>query len=459
MPENLEPSPLGDALRDLDNVFGKDRQVRNVEFTPETCPGLVSLIRSWLPVTTGLHIDQVALESLVRHVLEYGADRDEHNGLSQATAAGRRREADRVGVRSYLYLSRQPGESGAPINTGDRITLWKSDRAESPLMASKILRGRWASTQAKRYYDDDPIAPILSDRSGNAGRDQYFRRLTEDFEAFVLDRDAVRKYRREITVRSAEPTSKEKSSLELTVRIPRRVVDAAPLVAGLLVAVGAVALLVSILIGGEVDVRLQPALSETAAPTPQPSGWTVGWGPARELYDGHKDNAAPAFNNLASSDVGDQRNFVQIRNIQDDTPAGWSDNVWAEPGQAYVMRIFITNSATDGKSGKENVFRQIKDVRLVLGQSRREGGVDIYATLSASNATSVYDGASIHVLPEVQIKFDTSTLRILKSSPALASADIDGDVFSHSGGRLVGGAGTVTPGGQVVVEVTLRATN
>lgn len=450
---------MDDALEDFDYLFGKDQQVRNVEFTPETCPGLVSLIRSWLPKKTEIQVDQGVLDGVVRHALECGAGRDERQGLRPATAAGRRREADRVGVRSYLYLSEQSGESGAPVSAEDRITLWESDQAESPKMVSKVLRGRWASTEAKRFYENDPLVPVLSERSGNDSRDQYFRRLIEDFNGFAGDKAAVRKYVREVTERAVESTGKKRGPLELTVRIPRQTIALTGFLLLLAAGVGLLVLGNFLMTAGNVDVQLRTVLSETSVPSPQPSDWEVGWGPARELYDGHKDNAIPAFNNLARSDVGDERNFVQLRNLQDDTPEGWSDNVWAEPGQAYVMRVYITNSASPGTSGEENVRRAIKDVRLAMGLSSRQGSADVFAVLSASNASDVYAGASIHVVPGVKIKFDESTLRIQRPIPSPSSVGIKGDVFSRPGGLLRDGASGLIPRDAFIVEVTLRATN
>ncbi len=459
MPEEQEPSPLEDALRHFDYLFGKDQQVRNVEFRPESCPGLVGLIQSWLPKKTEILIDQDVLDGVVRHALQYGASSDEQQGLRPTTASGRRREADRVGVRSYLYISEQSGESGTPARAEDRIALWESNQAESPKMVSKVLRGRWASTEAKRFNENDPLVPVLSERSGNDSRDQYFRRLIEDFNEFAGDKTAVQNYVREIMERSVESTGAIDGPLELTVRIPRRVIDFAIPLISLAFAAGVIVLAVFLITSQNVDVRLRPALSETAAPTPEPSGWEVGWGPAREFYDGHKDNAAPAFNNLVSSDIGDERNFVQLRNLQDDTPEGWSDNVWAEPGQAYVMRIFITDSATSGKSGEEQTRRSINDVRLAIGMSNRQDGVDVFAVLNASNTGDVYDGASIHAVPGVKIKFDESTLRIRKTTLSLGFEGIESDVFSHSGGLLLDNASSLNPGDTLIVEVTVRATS
>lgn len=459
MPEEQEPSPLEDALRDFDYLFGKDQQVRNVEFRPESCPGLVGLIQSWLPKNTEILIDQDVLDGVVRHALQYGASSDEQQGLRPTTASGRRREADRVGVRSYLYISEQSGEPGIPARAEDRIALWESNQAESPKMVSKVLRGRWASTEAKRFNENDPLVPVLSERSGNDSRDQYFRRLIDDFNAFAGNKAAVQNYVREITERSVKSTGASDGPLELTVRIPRRVIEGGGIFLLVAVVVGAIALAAVLISSQYVDVRLRAPLSETAAPSPEPSGWEVGWGPARELYDGHKDNAAPAFNNLTSSDIGDERNFVQLRNLQDNTPGGWSDNVWAEPGQAYVMRIVITDSATSGKSGEEQTRRSINDVRLAIGMSNRQDGINVFAVLSSSNTGDAYDGASIHAVPGVKIKFDESTLRIRKTTPSLGFGSIGTDVFSHSGGLLLDNASSLNPGTTLIVEVTVRATS
>ncbi|WP_395638537.1 hypothetical protein [Pseudolysinimonas sp.] len=457
--ENDSQSLVLAAQRDLDVLFGKDQQAHNPEFTPHACSGLVALILSWVPRRSQIAIGQDGLDDFLRSVLAFGSELDQVN--DRMTPSERHvREADRVGIRAYLYLGNAEGDPGTPSDERDRLELWATTDVTSPLMASKGVRGRWAATQVRRFRRGDPRLPVVTEKTGRDDRERLARLLSRDLDAFVGSAVARRRYVDRLLGRAAS-SSAAKQALPLTFQVPRRLAGVLLVAVGVAVVAAILTLMVvgtiSLMAAASTDVHLRPVSSETAAPSPRPSDWTPGWGPERELYE-NADDISPAFNSRIDGEVGDERNFVLLRNIEDDSATAWSDNVWAAPGQVFQMRVYVTNSAAGGSSGRENQERAIRDPRLSIDVGRREGTYDLYAVLSSENAGTVYDGASIHAMSGVVLEIDETTLGI-KSVPfggGPTNAGVE-NVFLPAGGRLLDDASELYPGESYVVEFVVRA--
>jgi hypothetical protein len=138
---------------------------------------------------------------------------------------------------------------------------------------------------------------------------------------------------------------------------------------------------------------------------------TAGWGPEREVFTIAAPAPYPTFNSIVDNPaIGDERNFVGLRKTDAVPEMLWQSDVWASPGDRYVMRIYVNNAGADNHGIVGAGWLQQAKLRITLEHGRR--GHALHAVLSAVNARTVWDGATIHVDEGVGVEFVSGTLKI-----------------------------------------------
>ena len=167
------------------------------------------------------------------------------------------------------------------------------------------------------------------------------------------------------------------------------------------------------------------------------AGWRAGWGPERETFTIEQGGAPyPTFNSITDNpNFGDERNFVNVKRADSRQRGGWVDDIWANPGDVIVMRVYLENSGSD--LALDVPAGSIQDARLSIGLSKPESGdFAVYGVLSGKNIQGVWDGATIHVDPGNEVTLNTS------------SAIIENN--AHPGGGLALAAGAFSPEGTLL---------
>ena len=73
----------------------------------------------------------------------------------------------------------------------------------------------------------------------------------------------------------------------------------------------------------------------------------MAWGPNRDTFTIEKPATRVVFNSITNNpDIGDERNFVRIRNLNDKN-AQWSDDLKITESGEYVVRMYVHNNAAD----------------------------------------------------------------------------------------------------------------
>ena len=219
-------------------------------------------------------------------------------------------------------------------------------------------------------------------------------------------------------------------------------------------------LAVSIVVGafiaspGDLGVGVQgtpPGEASLSAP------WRAGWGPEREMFTVESGGAPyPAFNSISDNpNLGDERNFVGLRNAANDT-SRWRDDVWAKPGETYNMRVYVNNAGLDVNGTVSAGI--IQEARVSVGIRHNEGESSVYAMLSGKNVTTVYDGATLHVDPNVGVAFDTEDILLEGYAFADGGFALDSGIFAPDG-TLLGYEqmdGFVKPGYEYAFYIVLK---
>ncbi|MEV7828372.1 hypothetical protein [Microbacterium enclense] len=188
-----------------------------------------------------------------------------------------------------------------------------------------------------------------------------------------------------------------------------------------------------------------PAVGSDAS-TEESGFWAAHWGPQREMFTVASGGSPyPSFNSILDNPVigGDERNFVGLRPVTaDGVPNVWSNDVWANPGDRFVARVYVNNS------GKEETAEtaSLQQARLRVGISSAGDKVAVFGELSAINAVTVWDGATIHIEDGSRVVIDTTSLKLENNAHSPDGLSISADAFGQHG----------TPIGYEQLDGTLR---
>ncbi len=108
----------------------------------------------------------------------------------------------------------------------------------------------------------------------------------------------------------------------------------------------------------------------------------LAWGPTRTTFTEQSPATYVTFNSITNNTFyGDERNFATIKDASNTADGGWVDQVTAEPGKEYVVRMYVHNNAASNLNLVAHNVRAMATVPTTTGTS-----VPISTFISASNA-------------------------------------------------------------------------
>lgn len=108
----------------------------------------------------------------------------------------------------------------------------------------------------------------------------------------------------------------------------------------------------------------------------------LAWGPDRPTFTVENPADYVTFNSITNNPhVGDERNFVVIKDAANTGAGGWQDEVNVEPGKEYLVRMYVHNNANANLNKVATNTRVKAHVPATTGKS-----VQIDGFVSADNA-------------------------------------------------------------------------
>ena len=171
-----------------------------------------------------------------------------------------------------------------------------------------------------------------------------------------------------------------------------------------------------------------------------PASVMAAWGPERPVFDWNNtaqrggSMTGPVFNSFINTPTyGDERNFVTA------SPAGtsaWTGTVNATSGQEVELRAFIHNNANESlNAGGTGVARNTR-VKFTI-PSGQANGFDVTGTISADNATSVYDTAAIkNDSTAFSLSYVAGSARLYNNGPFTGGTAVSDDVVGANGALI-----------------------
>lgn len=164
-----------------------------------------------------------------------------------------------------------------------------------------------------------------------------------------------------------------------------------------------------------------PGLSDVV-PVPGVQG---GWGPERRTYSMEHPSTEPALNSIRDNKVyGDERNFVQVRNLtRDETFSETANACRGEHAEWFVL--LASDASPDlGDAGT------VRGLTLQAMAGEKPSTTPVTVWLRTSNAGQVWDSASVSCGGQaVTLRFLPGTARVVSNSTSAAGWFLDGDPF------------------------------
>ena len=162
---------------------------------------------------------------------------------------------------------------------------------------------------------------------------------------------------------------------------------------------------------------------------------TLAWGPGRPTYTVAHPADHITFDSITDNPVvGDERQFVGIKDASNTAAGGWQNTVTAQPGHEYLVRIYVHNNAAS------NLNLVAKNTRVTAALSTATAkSVPITGYISADNAApkSVYADVNLTSAQNFNIAYEPGTAVLYNNVTGQAGRTVS-DSIVNNGGALVG---------------------
>lgn len=146
------------------------------------------------------------------------------------------------------------------------------------------------------------------------------------------------------------------------------------------------------------------------------AGAVLSWGPDRQTYTLNNPADKVTFNSIIDNpNVGDERNFVVVKDAANTNNGGWQDDVNVEPGKEYLVRMYVHNNAASSLNLTAINTRVSATVPTTTGKK-----VPVSGFVSADNATpqKVWDDISFNSTQDFNLAFVAGSARIYNNGYA-----------------------------------------
>lgn len=169
------------------------------------------------------------------------------------------------------------------------------------------------------------------------------------------------------------------------------------------------------------------------------------WGPDRQLFTMAKPATFVTFNSITdNSVVGDERNFVVIKDAANTSDGGWKDNITVERGKEYLVRVYVHNNAAD------NLGLKALNTRVSAGiPTNTAKSISISGFVTSDNATpkQVWDDASFNSSENFNLAYVAGSAEIYNNGYARGGKSLPDSIVTSAGAKIgFDGPDGVVPG-------------
>ena len=160
----------------------------------------------------------------------------------------------------------------------------------------------------------------------------------------------------------------------------------------------------------------------------------MAWGPDRPTYTMAQPADHVTFDSITDNpEVGDERNFLTIKDASNTAASGWQDSMTAQAGHEYLVRIYVHNDAAANLNLKATNVRTKVNVPTTTGKSIELGGF-----ITADNAApqEIWDSATLTSSNDFNVAYEAGSARLYNNAFGQAGAQLSDSIVTSTGAQL-----------------------
>lgn len=176
--------------------------------------------------------------------------------------------------------------------------------------------------------------------------------------------------------------------------------------------------------------RTSAAVAVLVAAVAIPAG-LFAWGPSRATYTVAHPADKVVFNSIIDNPhIGDERNFVNVRDAAITTDGGWQDTVNVEPGKEYLVRVYVHNNANANLNLKAINTRVKASVPTTTGKN-----VSVSGFVSADNADPqvVWDDIHFNGAQDFNLAYVPGSAEIFNNATGPGGKKLSDSIVTSTG--------------------------
>lgn len=161
----------------------------------------------------------------------------------------------------------------------------------------------------------------------------------------------------------------------------------------------------------------------------------MAWGPSRTTYTVEHPATKVTFNSITNNpNVGDETNFVVVKDAAITTDGGWQDNLTVQPGKEYLVRVYVHNNAATSLNLTATNTRVSASVPTTTGKNVSVSG---FVTADNSDPLKVWDDIHFNSDKNFNLVYVPGSAEIYNNGYAAGGKSLPDSIVTSTG-ALVG---------------------
>ena len=160
----------------------------------------------------------------------------------------------------------------------------------------------------------------------------------------------------------------------------------------------------------------------------------MAWGPDRPTYTMEQPADHVTFDSITDNpQVGDERNFLTIKDTTEAADATWHDTLTAQPGHEYWVRIYVHNDAAANLNLKATNVRTKVNVPNTTGKSVELGG---FITSDNAAPQEIWDSATLTSSNDFNVAYEAGSARFFNNVFGQTGTPLSDNIVTDAGAQL-----------------------
>lgn len=160
----------------------------------------------------------------------------------------------------------------------------------------------------------------------------------------------------------------------------------------------------------------------------------MAWGPDRPTYTMAHPADHVTFDSITDNpEVGDERNFLSVKDASNTAAGGWQNNVAVQAGHEYLVRVYVHNDAASNLNLKATNVRTKVNVPTTTGKSVELGG---FITSDNASPQQIWSSATLTSSNDFNVAYEAGTARLFNNAFGQTGAQLSDNIVTSAGAQL-----------------------